>query len=471
MKAQKRNAFLALRVASVILSLLSALTTTAQNPPSQAEKQAEANQAFIKAFELQYLEVTEKSLRMAIATYERASELFREAGDKENQAVSLGRAGRIASDLGDYAVALKNYNVAVSLFRALKSVKWEAQTLNNIGSVYLDLGEKSEALEYFNLALPPTKQVGDKKTEAVLLNNIGRIYEELDEPQKALTYYEQALSLFRQIGGKPGEVRSLEQYEGKKGEATILNNIGELYQSLGDPLKALEYLNQALPISKLVDDTAGEATTLNNIGLAYLGLGETQEALKYYNLAFSLSQQIGDEPGKAATLANLITVWERLKNLRLAIFYGKQSVNAYQQLRVNIKDLDKELQRTFLKSVEATYRKLAEILIAEGRFAEAQNVLALLKEEEYFEYVRRDADEIKNLKGNINLKPNEQKLIERYNLLADKITAIGAEFQTLDDKKRKLPENAQLSDDVVRIGVMTDLSGPYSEGAAGYHFN
>ena len=53
--------------------------------------------------------------------------------------------------------------------------------------------------------------------------------------------------------------------------------------------KALEKYNEALPISRAVGDRRGEATTLNNIGAVYQSLGETQKALEKYNEALPIS--------------------------------------------------------------------------------------------------------------------------------------------------------------------------------------
>ena len=63
--------------------------------------------------------------------------------------------------------------------------------------------------------------------------------------------------------------RSSARLETAPGEATTLNNIGMVYDSLGEKQKALDYYNQALPIERAVGDRAGEAATLSNIGSVY----------------------------------------------------------------------------------------------------------------------------------------------------------------------------------------------------------
>jgi hypothetical protein len=49
------------------------------------------------------------------------------------------------------------------------------------------------------------------------------------------------------------------------GEATTLNNIGGVYDDLGEKQKALVFYNQALPISRAVGDPYLEVTILDNI--------------------------------------------------------------------------------------------------------------------------------------------------------------------------------------------------------------
>ena len=85
-------------------------------------------------------------------------------------------------------------------------------------------------------ALACVQQQHNQGETARLLNNLGLVYDALGEKQKALAYYEQALPLFRQVGDKGGE-------------ATTLNNLGGVYDALGDKQKALAYYEQALPLN------------------------------------------------------------------------------------------------------------------------------------------------------------------------------------------------------------------------------
>src|SRR4029077_497241 len=235
----------------------------------------------------------------------------------------------------------------------------------------------------------------------------------------------QALPLERAVGDKSGE-------------ALTLNNLGVVYADLGEKRKALEFYNQALPLRREIGDKSGEANTLNNLGNVYSDLGEKQKALEFYNQALPLKRAVGDKSGEANTLGNFMLLWSKLGKRALAIFYGKQAINDYQQLRSNIQGLDKETQKTYLQTVETRYRQLADLLISEGRLPEAQQVLGLLKEEEYFEFVRRDGNEASG--GHSQRTLEDASLEKRYHEIADRLTALAAEYGQLRDKATRTTE-------------------------------
>jgi CHAT domain-containing protein/tetratricopeptide (TPR) repeat protein len=88
-------------------------------------------------------------------------------------------------------------------------------------------------------------------------------------------------------------------------EARMLNNIGRVYDDLGEKQKALEHYSQALPLWEIIGDRIGESTTLNNIGAIYYDLGEKQKALEYLRKSLSLSQAVGDRTGEDRALHNI----------------------------------------------------------------------------------------------------------------------------------------------------------------------
>jgi hypothetical protein len=118
-----------------------------------------------------------------------------------------------------------------------------------------------------------------------------------------------------------------------------------------------------------------------------------------------------------------------LKNPNLAIIYGKQAVNVFQEIRGNIKGFDRESQQSYLKDKELIYRDLADILISEGRFPEAQAVLDLLKEEEFKEFVRKSGE----TPFTLPYSGQEEEAIK----IVDRLAASGRELSELKAKPRE----------------------------------
>ena len=128
--------------------------------------------------------------------------------------------------------------------------------------------------------------------------------------------------------------------------------------------------------------------------------------------------------------------WKSLQNPSLAVLFGKQAIDRFQQVRRNIGGLDKEAQQSFLKSKEDYYRELADLLISEGRLPEAQQVLDLLKAEEYSEFTQRRGDAGSETNP-VALTPTEEKSNKEYEQITGEITAIGAEWTQLHAKSSR----------------------------------
>lgn len=121
---------------------------------------------------------------------------------------------------------------------------------------------------------------------------------------------------------------------------------------------------------------------------------------------------------------------------KTAVFYGKQAINSFQKLRAELNRGAGDLERVFLKSREDVYRKLADILIEEGFFFQARQVLKMLKTEEYADFVRRDASEMNSAEFLRLIEDEEsKKLIEEYNKIAGEISAAGRKWTILYKKQ------------------------------------
>ncbi len=328
------------------------------------------------------------------------------------------------TSLGRYELALKNLDDAQIAIKDAKNDLLDSDILSAIASVYLETGEYDKSLDYFQQSQKIAEKIGQKTILANLLINIGTVYFRIAEYQKANENFVKSLAAGRELNDETviaislsdlgntatrlknydaairffdeaiPKLRALELFDG----VAISNYYyGIILRERGDIANAVVRHKESVELTSKYKVKKYEARSLYELGVDYVALGKFVEATDNFNRAFSAADEIRALDNRARALEGLMDVWHRRKNNALAVFYGKQAVNTYQELRANTKKLDKNARKTFLESFEYVYRNLSGILIAEGRLPEAQAVLDLLKEEEFSGLVKRSGNSEENV--------------------------------------------------------------------------
>jgi CHAT domain-containing protein len=142
----------------------------------------------------------------------------------------------------------------------------------------------------------------------------------------------------------------------------------------------------------------------------------------------------------AATHYNLGLVYMNLGMKDAAVFCLKIAVNTFQSVGVNIAAVDKDVQKYYIQSIENCYHSLANILIEQGRIYETQQVLAMIKEEEYFDFIRRDVQD-DTRSTTVSYTPHEVELVDRYSKIAKQLFTLSEEKRKLLEKKKTIRES------------------------------
>ena len=212
------------------------------------------------------------------------------------------------------------------------------------------------AVKKLTEALLVWRKIGDRPSEAITLVYIGKAYDFLGEPQKALDFYNQALPMLHEAGDDRDEARTL-------------NNIGLIYDARGEKRKALEYYSRSLPILSNAKDKSTEGITLVNIGLVYDALGEKQKALTYYLRALAILRAAGDQPSEAITLNNLGYLYDSLGEKEKALDYYGQALPILRAMG------DKRFEAVTLNNIGLVYDSLDEKQKALDYYKQALPVL------------------------------------------------------------------------------------------------
>ena len=255
----------------------------------------------------------------------------------DSQLVTLFQAGKFAAAARGLEARIaveKSKTKKVALQNAFADVhfKWAEQLEENDDLV--------GAINHYQKALQSDKIFRPADT-AIDFKSIGRAYWKASQPLRALEFYKQAVPVYRALGDK-------------QGEATMLTNIGGAYDSLSQYLKALEFYNRALPIFRALGNKEGEAAALGNIGAAYWKSSQSAKALEFYNQALPLHRAVRDRQGEAVTLNNIGLAYNSLSQYAKALEFFNQALPIRRAVH------DKRGEATTLSNIGLAYNSLSQ---------------------------------------------------------------------------------------------------------------
>ena len=333
-----------------------------------------------------------------------ALELSEKAGDKARAAMAmvflsaaLSYQGRLSESL---EIAQKNVPVA----RESGDKKALEQALNNLASINGGLGRYEEALGSFYECLDLAREINDSTMEYVSLLNIGEAYVRSDDPDKAELPLQESLRIARALkpnlhasnpSKKATEMALLnlgamemarqhyraalnyyEQVHVSKPESSLwvvsaLQGIAASYEQLGEPQKAIEFLDQAIPIAELAASGYAYRSLLSALGVNQEKLGNLDAALASENKALSLIHEAGGDPDAEWQVESRIAHIERaLGNKEQALEHYQKSISGIELLR-SVALHTEEGRAGVVERSRATYAETADLLIDLHRENEA----------------------------------------------------------------------------------------------------
>ena len=256
--------------------------------------------------------------------------------------VAEGRRLRLLGTPESNQSALLNYADAASLWGKINDRFEEANALQFAAQHHVALGDLQKADENFLRAL--ALRADDPQSQAYTVLDRADAYYFLKSPKDSLPFYEQAVTAFQKNQDWRGEAMArlqiglvymalyqwadaklsleaaheINRIEGDKYQlARVLNALGGVFDSLGDPQKAIDLYEQARASVHGFDDLVAEGNLYNNIGLLQDTWGESSEALRSYDKALELL-----EKGLAAGNADRSYVDRK----RASVFYNRGSL-------------------------------------------------------------------------------------------------------------------------------------------------
>jgi CHAT domain-containing protein/tetratricopeptide (TPR) repeat protein len=228
--------------------------------------------------------------------YERAMREADAASDERAVGRIVGAIGNARRMLGDFGAALALFERQLALFEHLGDKEWVARTQFNIGTALGSMGRCAEAIPHLEQARTANELAGMTAAAANSYNNLGICHTTLGNYAAALEAFEHCL-----------------QIEEKTGEGDLsspLNNIGNLYQAQGVPLRSLDYYHRSLAIASAQGSYLGEALT--DEGEALILLERLPEARTTLDKALAVAEEAHRLPGIVETSVALARAYWRL---------------------------------------------------------------------------------------------------------------------------------------------------------------
>lgn len=378
-----------------------------------------------------------EALRISSKPKEAAPHYLKSAGIFERKGKIVEAVGQYNNaafcyqTVGTFTTSIQLFEKSVKLLGKTNAPSLKATILNNIALGHISVREYDEALTKLEQAqeVAPAEEVA---LHALIFNNFAFCYQQQEDLKSALLFYEQAFELYKKL-------------DDARGLALCCLNIGTLLNKLDEPKDARELFETALPIYQELKDEQMTAIIVTHIGQLDLDSGNYSAAMTSFAKALQTYQQTGWTAGQAVCLSSLAEAASSLGNDSLGIALLKQSVNLIQGYRKEMNTLPVQMRETIKGQFEGIYRMLADKLVSEGRLAEAEQVVNMLKDEELYQYIQR-GDE-KGLDTRSELTTLEKEWDKKYRDLAGRVLEASKTFEVLNAKSPRTPdEDKKLAD-------------------------
>ncbi len=194
-----------------------------------------------------------------------------------------------------------------------------AQTLESERTIdRLPTPEQQERIDLLERLLMENKPTGHQVTGQNLrsytniLHQLGVAYLSQRNPVRAKEYLEEAI---KQVD------KDSDFY------AEIINTLGKAYYQQRQFDTAINCYQESLNISRTLENRRGEIASLYKLGNAYLELRQFQQAREFYQQCIEIEQQLGDRFSQARIYHQLGRVAQQLRDYQQARAYYQQALD------------------------------------------------------------------------------------------------------------------------------------------------
>jgi len=368
---------------------------------------------------------------------------------------ALNVLGSVMLQSGRYGEAETTLNKALKANIAGKNGVYAAVSLVDLGLLYRFMGQYRRAEELMRKALPIDEKYLGAENSITILNTVvlAQVILAAGRPAEAEPVARKALATARQVAGPERQDNPA---------------LEPAFMVLAESLREQGKYSEAEPLYREALANAAKYTGPNSIDVGTIEMLYAQllrvtdrelDAHKLLLHAYRVFVGTNNEVVAWRVPKELMQVFGsgKLLNPTVAIFYGKQAVNDLQKMRGNLSNSSNETQASFVSATEVSsvYRTLADLLVSQGRLSEAQEVLAMLKEQELYDFTEHKSEQGEKTASAekpatvATLNSSEKQLAA----ITSKDVSLGQDFAALSAKYAK--QHSLSSADQARFDALT----------------
>ncbi|WP_331069393.1 tetratricopeptide repeat-containing diguanylate cyclase [Steroidobacter sp.] len=253
------------------------------------------------------LETSSENAR-ARQLYEQAVAVATRSQDTEMLAQALFQRGYLLGLQGQYATGLADLKRAEALFEEIALPDHALTAMNGIAILYNRMGDYAQARYMYDRALKAQRDAGMYREQSVTLHNLGRAHENLLEWDAAQGAFQESYEISRQL-----------KYA--RGEAYALRGLAAVKNAKGDPVGALQILEQAAVLQSRTPDARLNAQIHLARGVALHRLKQLPESAESLRTALEVFRQADSLNELRATYSELASVLSDMGNWREGYAY------------------------------------------------------------------------------------------------------------------------------------------------------
>lgn len=229
-----------------------------------------------------------KDTKTGVYFYEKCLELSRLVSDKKGEMMANCKLGLVHYKMGETDAAMKFHERQQDLARSVDSAEEIASSAKELLKVYRkcaeakeEEGDFSSAIELWQKSHESSRTAQDREAEGIACYHLGTAWVELGEPLRAVQYLEDYEHICK-------ELSDLE------GQGSAYAALAAAYQALGDDEKALSFLVQNLGVASRTNNLPAQADACRSLGALHFRRGDHKKALDMFTRKFSIISTSGE---------------------------------------------------------------------------------------------------------------------------------------------------------------------------------